>query len=589
MSFNMRIQKSFLALVLFFLVFGWLTLFLTVMGAFYFETAVLSIVVSAILAFFIELKLSLSTLLRLSFSGNGNSKFFYFVVLISLLVSFATCYFATPTVFGGRDQGAISTAAIYLSQNHQLKFSTPVSKDLFKKYGPGKALNYPGFDYTKDGKLVSRFPAAYTSYLAATYGIFGLAGIQYANWPFLFLFLVVFWLILREFFSKWISFLGFLVAASFFPFLWFAKYTLTETYMLYLVWAGILFLIYYLKEKKYLFLYLSLAAFSLSALTRIEGIIFLLLALGYVHLLARKYRILRPKYHKYLYIFLAIFLFLYLFLNYPSLLDSLKNIVKTFLPGSSKDSGPSANLYSHLLIIFLNYNILAYIVGGILAIIYLLIKFKDNFLKKEYIPLIILFPALIYLFLPLITLDDPWMLRRYVFAVFPLLIFYSLYALEKFFYHKSFLYFTLAILLVANGFVSGIFLKTSENKDLLPQIEKISRDFGSHDLLLVDRLATGSGWSLASEPLASLYNRQAVYFMNADDLKAIDRSRYGHIYLIAPFTNDKTWYSDMIKDMNQNIYKVVAVDNNFLESRPGIFNVAVDTKESMFTGIWKIK
>ncbi len=479
-----------------------------------------------------------------------------------------------------------------------MKFSTPVSKDLFKKYGPGKALNYPGFDYTKDGKLVSRFPAAYTSYLAAAYGIFGLTGIQYANWPFLFLFLVIFWLILREFFSKWISFFGYLLAASFFPFLWFAKYTLTETYMLFLVWAGILFLIYYLRNQGPTFsgskvgpfyLYLSLAAFSLSALTRIEGIIFLLLALGYVYLLARKYRILKPKYHKYLYIFLAFFLFLYLFLNYPALLDSLKNIVKTFLPGSSKDSEPSANLYSHLLVIFLNYNILVYIVGGLLAIIYFIWNFRKFFLKIEFVPLLLLFPALIYLFLPLITLDDPWMLRRYVFAVFPLLIFYSLYALEKFFYHKSFLYFTLAILLVANSFVSGIFLKTSENKALLPQIEKISRDFGSHDLLLVDRLATGSGWSLMSEPLASLYNRQAVYFMNADDLKAIDQSRYGHIYLIAPPTNEKVWYSDLIKNMNQNIYKVVAVDNNYLESRPGILKVATNIQQITYTGIWKIK
>ncbi len=582
MPISKQITKIFFAFLIFFLAFGWLVVFFAVIGSFYAETVVLSITASAIFSLLFSKKL---------YTGAADIQKMAWipVIVIALAVSFTTCYFATPTIFGGRDQGAISTAAIYLAKDHQLKFSTPVSGDLFQKYGSGKALNYPGFDYTKDGKLFSRFPVAFTAYLAASYEMFGLTGIQYANWPFLFLFLVVFWLILREFFSKWISLLGFLLAASFFPFLWFAKYTLTETYMLFLVWAGVLFLIYYLKEKKDLFFYLSLAAFSLSALVRIEGMVFLFLAIGYVYLLERKKMILRPIFHKYLSGFLAFFLLLYFFLNYSTLLDSLKNIVKTFLPGSEKISGPSANLYSHLILIFLNYNILVYIIGGLLAMIFLLIKFRNNFFKKEYIPLIILFPALVYLFLPLITLDDPWMLRRYVFAVFPLLILYSLYAFEKFFYHRFFLYFALSVLIIANIFTSGIFLKTSENKALLPQIKEISQNFGPRDLILVDRLATGSGWSLMSEPLASLYSQQAVYFFNADDLKAIDQSRYDHVYLLTPLTSEKAWYSEMIKDMNRSVYKIVTVNNNYLESQPGIFKVAVDIHQTLYTGIWKIK
>lgn len=573
---NNALYKGFWRLVIFLISFGWLVLVFSAIGLFNFTSIIVSLIASLIFAVLIYNRLDIKI---------KDKKAFILVILISLLASFATCYFATPTVFGGRDQGAIATAAIYLAKNHQLKFSTPVSENLFQKYGPGKALNYPGFDYTKDGKLVSRFPVAYTSYLAAAYNLFGLKGIQYANLPFLLLFLVIFWLILREFFSAGVSFPGFLLAASFFPFLWFAKYALTETYMLFLVWTGILLLIYYLKEKKDLFLYLALASFGLSALARIEGIIFLLLAVGYVHFLANKKIILKPKYHKYLFIFIVFFIFLYTFLNFPALFDSLKNIAKEFIPGSGKASGSSANTYSRLLTIFLNYNILVYVAGGLLAIIYFIYNFRKNFLKKEFIPLIILFPALVYLFLPLISLDDPWMLRRYVFAVFPLLIFYSLYALEKFFYHKTFLYLALTILVVANGFISGIFIKTSENKDLLPQIKEISQNFGPNDLILVDRLATGSGWSLMSEPLSSIYGKQAVYFFNADDLKAINQPRYDNIYLITPFTEEKEWYSDTSKTMN----KVVLVNNNYLESQPGIFKVAADIQQITYTVIWKIK
>jgi hypothetical protein len=75
--------------------------------------------------------------------------------------------------------------------------------------------------------------------------------------------------------------------------------------------------------------------------------------------------------------------------------------------------------------------------------------------------------------------------------------------------------------------------------------------------------------------------------MNADDLKVVDQTRFRHIYLITPLTNEKAWYSDLIA--GKNAPTVVSLDNNFLESQPGIFNVATNTKESMFSGIWKIK
>ena len=46
------------------------------------------------------------------------------------------------------------------------------------------------------------------------------------------------------------------------------------------------------------------------------------------------------------------------------------------------------------------------------------------------------------------------------------------------------------------------------------EIEKLSQKFNSDDLVLVDRTATGSGFSLASEPLRTIYGKQAVYFFS---------------------------------------------------------------------------
>lgn len=512
------------------------------------------------------------------------------IVFLAFMASFTTCYFATPTVFGGRDQGAIATAAIDLVKYKSFTFSAPVSEDLFQKYGPGKALNYPGFDYTKDGKLVTRFPKAYIVYLAAFYALLGLKGIQYANFFPLALFLILFWLTLRRFFPEKISFLGFLIAATFFPFLWFAKYALTEIFMLALVWTGIYFLIICRRptstDLDVRRLQISLAALALSALTRIEGIIFFLIAISYIHILNRKKIISLPKnFQKYLFFSVLFLLIVYILFNFPSLSDSLKNIAKTFLPNSSRDSAPSASLYSHLIRVFFSYNILVYFFLGLASIFWLLKSFKRNWMKPEFLPLFLTFPAFFYLISPQITLDDPWMLRRFIFAVFPALIFYSIYFINRFFRHKIFLYFALTALVAANSVISWRFLSFSENRDLLPQIEKISQKFGPADLILVDRLATGSGFSLLSEPMRTIFGKNAVYFFNSDDLNYIKSERYKNIYLIAPFSSKNTWYENIQKEL----VATTEIENNVLTASSSAFDLARDQKISTPIGIWRKK
>jgi len=517
-------------------------------------------------------------------------KLFLVVIAISLSISFITCYFSTPTVFGGRDQGAIATAAINLARHKSFSFSAPASADLFQKYGPGKALNFPGFDYKKDGELISRFPKAYIAYLAAFYAAAGLKGIQYANLLPLAFFLIFFWLTLRRFFSEKISFLGFLIAATFFPFLWFAKFALTEIFMLFLVWTGLFFLLKFREKASgspdLNSLYVSLAFFSLSALTRIEGIFFFLLAVAYAYRLQKKKMLpASKKINRFLLGFTLILFAVYLFFNYPVVLDSLKNLAKAFLPNSTKDSAPSVALYPYLARIFFNYNILAYFVLGFSGIFWLIGNFKKKWANAEYLPFLIFFPAFFYVITPQISLDDPWLLRRYVFAVFPVLVFYSIYFLNRFFYHKIFLSITLIALIAANSAVSWHFLTLSENKEFLPQIEKISQKFGPDDLVLVDRLASGSGWSLISEPMASIFGKNAVYFFNTDDLKFIDRAKYKNIYLAVPAEDGENWYT--------NIEKLPAgfsiITNNFLEPSEKKFGLAVNTEYKGAIIFWKVK
>lgn len=613
-------MKIFFGVLVFFLAFGWLVLLFSTIGLFYTGTVVLSILASAVVGYFSFLSsraksrdlrpltnskppnthADSSTPPPLASGGVGRNdktnKLFFLVLAISLFVSFTTCYYATPTVFGGRDQGSIATAAIYLSENHNLKVDSPIVRNLFQKYGPGRALNFPGFDYTKNGDLISRFPLGYTSYLASAYDFFGLKGIQYANFVPLFLFFMIFWLLLKEFFSNKVSFLGFLLAASFFPFQWFAKYALTETYTLFLVWAGIYFLLKFcfqgstlkIEKAEPFYAWISLAFFALSALTRIEGLVFFLPAIIYIYILNRKKIIPLPEnFHKYLIISALFLLCLYTYLNFPALTDSAKNLAKAFLPGSAKESAPSSGLYAHLARVFFNYNIITYLILGLAGIVWLAAKLKKSWIKPEFLPILITFPAFFYLLAPQITLDDPWLLRRFVFAVFPVLIFYSIYFLNRFFYHKIFLYIAIVVLIAANSVVSWRFFTLSENKDLLPQIEKISQKFGPNDLILVDRLATGSGFSLPSEPLWTIYGKQAVYFFNADDLKYIDQAHYENIYLLSSLEEENPWYAELVKGKSPQSLDVI--QNNFLEPSDKKFGLAVNIEAQTLVGIWKLK
>jgi len=241
MPSNNILKKLFLGLALFFLFFGIIVLIFSVVGLFYRQTVILSTIISIFLSAYICYKLPKTPEL----DTRKEKIFFALTLLVALMASFFSGYFTTPTVFGGRDQGALSTAAIELSDHHRYPFQTPLSQDLFKKYGPGKALNYPGFDYRSDGQLETRFPKGYVAYLGSAYSLFGLAGIKWANAPLLFIFLVLIFLILSAFMNSPTAFGGFLVAVSFAGFSWFSKYTLTETHMLAILWFAVYFLVIY--------------------------------------------------------------------------------------------------------------------------------------------------------------------------------------------------------------------------------------------------------------------------------------------------------------------------------------------------------
>jgi len=511
------------------------------------------------------------------------NKEFSFILALSFVVVLIFSFFSTPSIFTGRDQGSFSNAAIALSQNHSVKFSFPAQKEFFQIYGPGKALNFPGFDYTKNGELVSHFLFGYIVWLAIFYSFLGLGGLIFANALAFFLFLLSFYAIARNYLSFSSALTAFFLIISSFVFSWFFRYTLSENLALFLVWFGIFQFL--LLRKKNLSSTLAkwgvFLSFGFLFFTRIESIAF-------IFVLAVIFYVQRKKDNfKNIFILKSILSPLLLlggifWLSFPVHLHFYASFAKGFLKsvgflgGNLGEKILEGNSVLNVFRLAETYSFLSFLFLGFGGFFYFLKKKQLNVL----IPYFILLPSFFYLINPAISSDHPWMLRRFVFSIIPVSILLSVIFLDVFFQKKKWIFFVLSgTLLVFNLTVTWSSFRFQENKNLMFQIEKISQKFSPQDLILVDRLATGDGWSMMAGPLNTLLGKQAVYFFNPDDLEKINQKKFSRIFLIIPDENlknyqEKNWAKKMIPIENY------ALENNHLTS---------ESKNNFEFPVWQTK
>ncbi|MCX6761330.1 MAG: hypothetical protein NTY33_00575 [Candidatus Moranbacteria bacterium] len=452
--------------------------------------------------------------------------------LLSLLaISFFSLH-AEPSIFSGRDQGSFSEAAVRLSQNHQLEFETPTSKEFFKIYGPGIALNFPGFSYTQAGALITHFSLGYIAWLAVFYALFGLSGFSVANGVLLFLFLLSFFALVKVHTNLKSAWLGLALAISSFIFSWFFKLTLSENLALGFIWFSILEFSLFLKYRDQLFLLSALSAFLLLAFTRLEAWALLAMFGIVLFLFQKKEKNLFSKIEKRkVFWLLGVFLATYIValkVNSQFYLSSAKGLLHSFSSGENSLGAISALTY--LSKVFYYYNLLIFIIIGALGIFYFFYKKKYFFL----VPFLVLLPLLVYLIHPGISLDHPWMLRRFSFAIIPLGIFYTTLIADRLFSKQIYFSILATLLVVANLTFSLPYATFSENAGLLNQTRALGNNFSATDLVLVDQLASGDGWSMIGSPLNFLYGKQAVYFFNQNDLGKIDLKKFTNAYFIIP-------------------------------------------------------
>jgi hypothetical protein len=466
--------------------------------------------------------------------------------IAALLFALLPVFFSEPTIFSGRDQGSIAEAAWRLSENGQLAFSLPAAKifaDIYDTEAPvDMANNFPGFAYVGEDALITAFPLGYTSWLAGFVSIFGLHGYAIGNGLLLFLSLITLYSLIRLFASSFYAFAGLILAgASFLP-SWFAKMTLTENLALFLFLFLAESLILYLRSGKFVFYAATLLAGGLFAFTRLEGFAFLAIALALMLFSVHTRAIWKTYPMKSVIIPGIVFALFFLrdfFLNLPYYRMAGKGLLGfSGSIGESAASGPAA--ISGILFI---YGLFMLFLIGLSGILVFIKKYRFEFL----LPALIALPTFIYLFSPNITPDHPWMLRRYLFSVFPVLLFSAVLGIALLFDKTGEhpipaprgkrlffvgIIFTSLLFLELPAFLYA--LPYAEHRGLATEVASLGERFTDRDLILVDRFTTGDNFAMLSGPMQFLHRKNTVYFFNTEDLDRLDTSGFDRVFLLIP-------------------------------------------------------
>ena len=495
-------------------------------------------------------------------------RFSIIILAIITAVGIFLSVFTTPTIFGGRDEGSYSQSAILISKNGNLTYDSKLVDDFFQIYGPGKALNFPGFYYTEKGTLKSQFLPGYPTWLATFFTIGKTNGLKFANlFPFItfvFSFFLIIKLILnksgqKKDLIKKAQLISFLILITTFPLLVFYKFTLSEIYFASIAWFALYLFMKYLENKSienYLVIFLPLILMPFIRIEAVAIIFFFVL----IMILKDANHLQKPRYQIPL-IITAISFIIAIYSEPNFFINSLKSIIPFDVNSNgSIDGGLSTggfgfaddwkNLFT--LRIFFVYNLIAMLVMAIIIVVRAISRFSlstTDRVKKDIskinsytlIPFVFFFPTFVYLIDANVSLDHPWFLRRFLFSIIPLIILYSGIFLAEI-SEKSklltnllviaILVINLSLLFPSLKNINQNFLTNSQNKNLLNQTEEISKNFSPNDLILVSRQSSGSGWSLISEPMRNLMGLNAIYFFNPSDLEKIDLNDFENVYLI---------------------------------------------------------
>lgn len=472
------------------------------------------------------------------------------VFVLSVVLSVTALYGTQPFLYSGRDQGSIAEASVELARTGGLRFSSDVGQTFFDIYGPGKALNFPGFHYTDDGCLLTQFPIGTVSSFAAFVSLLGIGGLTVANALSLTFSMLTLFLLVRTLADERYALFAFLAASvSFLP-IWSSRLAFSENVFLPTFLILSLALVSFLKEKDPISFPVALLSGAFLSLVRIEGLFAFAATLG-ILILSKRGRELaergRTTFRVLPILFGIVMTLVNLLSNVPLYRSILKALLEDhFLEKAAGSGGTALSESLHTVLplwrIFSVYGLAIPFALGLAGLLFLL--FRRNLIAL--VPAMLALPTFLFLADPNITPDHPWMLRRFLFSLWP--VFFAAFPVAL--YGMLGRTGRIGKFAAPAVFVVIVALSIPPTAHLFSRSEYVGLDEGTRrltetvtddDLLLIDRDATGDPYAIPAGPLRVLYGKNAAYFFNPADYERIRKDRYGSVYLLTPPENLGHW------------------------------------------------
>lgn len=454
----------------------WIALLLGEFGLFYSSIiGPLTLITLSVAGYWLFRKKNLPSLTKIGWS----------VLIVILVIAIFQSYFFHDTFFSNRDEGVYVQSAIFLSNNHSFRTSElPIQTMSLARQN---SWFQPNFHF------------GYISWLGLNYSVLGILGIKISNILLIVVFLLSIYLIARKLGGHKAGLMTCFLLGFSYPYLWFWRRTVAENLIAALVWFGLYCGLKLLRSWNRGYLFLSLLSFGFALHVKIEAIfIYILFSVSlFAMILLKKSKVaLLPilyisvpilvHYIYYLVVYKTselnnILIFLhsigFIKLSIPILNDGLMAV----LPNALHYHLPQFTY--HILSQYALYFPLMFIV--LFSLVLVLRKKREKILDFFFL-LFVLSPLFITLMYPSIVYDQPWMLRRYIVAIFP----FAFLALSVFFSHLSHKFLSTIVfiaLFTTNLYLARPILFLSEYDGTVQNIRDIIQEIPKNSIVFVDR------------------------------------------------------------------------------------------------------
>ena len=492
------------------------------------------------------------------------------ILIIIIIVSLIGIFFPHDS-FGGRDEGNYSGLAIILS-----KYQT-ISIPLYLRQAP------LAYDSTDQNIVFNSTTPLYISWLAAQKVLFGIKWMLRSNIVLVSLGLCSLYLASSLFIKKRITFIVVALYSSCMPFLWFFRETMTENLAFFLLWTSIVFLFTFFRTKRNIYLVGLILGMWLFSFTRLEGILIQIttfLVFSAILLINKAFSLKRKLLTILIYfvIIISTVLATKSFSHNSYITDAISDV-----EGLSKKSIPSFRItesikkYSEsvgsqikladrmpvfIIQMLAKYNLTLILFSILLIIPLILLDKKMTDKSKIYlVGLLIIFSPEFYKFInPAATLEQPWMYRRYLYALLPMGYLCFSILLNKLM-NRKLLFFLFSISLMINLSLSGKIITLKNNWLITEKIDKLTQNISPADFVIIDgRRVTGYYYPASFLAYHQFIRNLYTNWVEAGDWLPTEKKYQGISYSRLFLLSD-------IKDKNYKNFKLKMIYSVEVESQ----------------------